>query len=199
MQGALQVINTMGAYMHNQLQGGQLIYPLVDENWQTIPGRQRTLDDLLQDINRQDEAQVFVSINLGGMIVLAGNEKGLTELRNRLPLEQERFPMSLYNHGAFHTPLMNDVAEKGSATLGNNLFQNPGLPMIDGRGAIWTPHSSSLPALWEYTLGQQVVDRYDFTKAVQVSAREYAPDAFIVLGPGNTLGSAVAQSLININ
>ena len=37
---------------------------------------------------------------------------------------------------------------------------------------------------------------YDFTRAVQVAAAEYAPDKIIVLGPGTTLGAPTAQALI---
>ena len=40
---------------------------------------------------------------------------------------------------------------------------------------------------------------YDFTRAVQVGVKEFAPDRVIILGPGATLGGAVAQSLIGIN
>src|SRR3546814_16366639 len=54
-------------------------------------------------------------------------------------------------------------------------------------------------ALWDYTLGHQVVEPYDFTRAIANAAREFAPDLFIVTGPGTTLGGAVAQSLILAN
>ena len=37
---------------------------------------------------------------------------------------------------------------------------------------------------------------YDFTAAIRTAAREFAPDLFIIPGPGTTLGGAVAQSLI---
>ncbi len=46
------------------------------------------------------------------------------------------------------------------------------------------------------TLDTQVVETYDFTRAMAVAAREFAPDLFIITGPGTTLGGAVAQSLI---
>ena len=46
---------------------------------------------------------------------------------------------------------------------------------------------------------QEVVETYDFTQAIRVAAREFAPDLFIVPGPGTTLGGAVAQSLIQAN
>jgi hypothetical protein len=45
-------------------------------------------------------------------------------------------------------------------------------------------------------LGHQVTEPYDFTHAIRTAAREFAPDLFIVTGPGTTLGGAVAQSLI---
>jgi hypothetical protein len=68
--------------------------------------------------------------------------------------------------------------------------------MIDGRGASWWPGASDPLALWDYTLGQQVTETYNFTQAVRIAAREFAPDLFIVTGPGTTLGGAVAQALI---
>ena len=44
-----------------------------------------------------------------------------------------------------------------------------------------------------------MVEPYDFTAAIRTAAREFAPDYFIVPGPGTTLGGAVAQSLIRAN
>ena len=41
-----------------------------------------------------------------------------------------------------------------------------------------------------------MTETYDFTRAIQTAAREFAPDLFIVTGPGATLGGAVAQSLV---
>ena len=40
---------------------------------------------------------------------------------------------------------------------------------------------------------------YDFTRAVQVAVKEYAPERIILLGPGDTLGGAIAQALIAIH
>jgi hypothetical protein len=50
--------------------------------------------------------------------------------------------------------------------------------------------------LHAYTLGHQVTETYDFTAAIRSAAREFAPDLFIIAGPGSTMGGAVAQSLI---
>jgi len=70
--------------------------------------------------------------------------------------------------------------------------------MIDGRGHIWRPFASPADALRSYTFGTQILEPYDFTRAIQVAIKEYAPDRIILLGPGDTLGGAIAQALIGI-
>jgi acyl transferase domain-containing protein len=115
-----------------------------------------------------------------------------------LPPEQERYPLRLANHAAFHTPLQQPIAVRGQELLDQSLFRRPDLPLIDGRGKIWTPFASDPAALRDYTLSQQVVTPYDFTRAIQVGVKEFAPEALIILGPGTTLGGATAQALIAI-
>jgi acyl transferase domain-containing protein len=109
------------------------------------------------------------------------------------------FPLRLPNHAAFHTALQAPVAAKGRAAFGGLPWAQPRVPLIDGRGAIWWPGASDTAALADYTLGHQVVEPYDFTRAITVAAREFAPDVFIVTGPGTTLGGATAQALIAAN
>ncbi|WP_210396661.1 ACP S-malonyltransferase [Motiliproteus sediminis] len=195
---ALQLINTMGTLMHRNGSGGQLIYPLVDRDWQPIPGRAEWLDRLTAAINAEPGCELALSINLGGLRVFGGNRAALKRLMEQLPPEQERYPMQLYNHAAFHTALQQPVAAEGRRALPAALLEQPQLPLVDGRGAIWNPESSNTAALWEYTLGHQVVAPYDFSRAVQVAVKEFAPDKIIILGPGTTLGGAVAQALIQI-
>ena len=197
--GGLQVVNTMGTLMQDHLIGGQTIYPFVDENWQPIPGQRENILDTVTRINALKYHDLDVSIDLGGMLVLAGNEAGLTAFEQATPRVQERFPMRLPNHAGFHTALQEPVAALGRAALPQSLFQQPTLPLIDGRGGLWWPNACDLSALWDYTLNHQVVATYDFTAAIRTAARELMPDLFIVLGPGTTLGGAVAQSLTLAN
>lgn len=194
--GGFQVVDTMGALMQDALIGGQLIYPFVGEDWRDDPTRKAKLIALVDEINRRPGHILALSIDLGGMLVLAGDEAGLGAFEAAVPPLQGRFPMRLANHAAFHTALQAPVAEAGRARLGAELFRQPLLPLIDGRGSIWQPHAADLDALWRYTLDHQVVETYDFTRAIRTAALEFAPDLFIVTGPGNTLGGAVAQSLI---
>jgi acyl transferase domain-containing protein len=192
---ALHLINTMGGLMHESLIGGQLVYPWVDEQWrpqQLERARQRALAD---SIHGKDGAQVYLSIDLGGLHVFGGNDVGLKRLAAALPA-RERFPLRLHNHAAFHTPLQEPVKARARQTLSAEPFAAPRVPLIDGRGAIWTPYSTDPHKLWDYTLGHQLVAPYDFSRSVTVALKEFAPDRLVILGPGTTLGGAVAQVLI---
>ncbi len=188
--------NTMGTRMQAALIGGQLVYPFVGEDWRPDRERRNALLALVDDIAGRPGHILRRSIDLGGMLVLAGNEAGLAAFQATVEPLQDRFPLRLGNHAAFHTPLQAPVAEEGRAAIPADLFGQPELPLIDGRGAIWWPAACDTHALWAYTLGDQVTQPYDFTGAITVAAREFAPDLFIVTGPGTTLGGAVAQSLI---
>jgi [acyl-carrier-protein] S-malonyltransferase len=190
------VSNTMGTLMHKAMIGGQLIHPFVGSDWRPNLARRATLLDLVASIDATPGHFLALSIELGGMLVLAGNEAGLKAFEHAVEPEQGRFPMRLPNHAAFHTKLQEPVAQQARGLISVDMFEQPALPMIDGCGDIWWPGATNVPALLDYTLGAQVTQTYDFTRAVTVAAREFAPDLFIITGPGTTLGGGVAQSLI---
>lgn len=198
-EAGFEICNTMGTLMQEALIGGQLIYPFVDDDWVPEPGRKEALLAKVAEIDTCEDHVLRLSIDLGGMLVLAGNEAGLSAFEASVARVQDRFPMRLPNHAAFHTALQTSVAETGQRRLGEDLFGTPDIPLIDGRGAIWWPGSTDSSDLRDYTLGHQVTETYDFTRAIIVAAREFAPDLFIITGPGTTLGGAVAQSLILAN
>ncbi|MFZ1742143.1 MAG: ACP S-malonyltransferase [Pontixanthobacter sp.] len=190
------VANTMGSLMQQALIGGQLVYPFLGDEWSPDLARRDGLLALVEDIHTRPDHILRPSIHLGGMLVLAGNETGLKAFEAAVEPIDGRFPMRLGNHAAFHTFMQQPVAERGQQRLTQSLFQQPEIPLVDGRGAIWWPNATDVGALREYTLGHQVTETYDFTRAIEVAAREFAPDLFIITGPGTTLGGAVAQSLI---
>ena len=64
------------------------------------------------------------------------------------------------------------------------------IPLIDGRGKIWSPYSSGPADIMHYTLNHQVQKTFDFTSSVTVALKEYAPDNLLLLGPGNSLGGS---------
>lgn len=191
-----RLANTMGTLMHAHGEGGQLVYPVTGADWRDDPARREELMAEVARIDAAPGAMLALSIDLGGLLVLAGNAAGLEAFEAAVPVVEGRYPMRLGQHAAFHTGLMAPVAERGRKALADLAPGQPRVPLVDGRGAIWWPGASDPAALWDYTLGHQVVAPYDFTRAVTVAAREFAPELFILLGPGGTLGGAVAQSLL---
>lgn len=186
------VVNTMGTLMHRMGTGGQVIYPVTGEDWMPDPARRAQVMDWAA------QHGLALSIDLGGMVVLAGPDAALAAFTTAAPPEG-RFPLRLPNHAAFHTRMMAPVATAGQARLARGIFRQPELPMIDGRGAIWWPGATRTDALYDYTLGHQVTEPYDLSRAIRTAAREFAPDLFIIPGPGTTLGGSVAQALIAAN
>ncbi|MEH8019469.1 malonyl CoA-ACP transacylase [Rheinheimera muenzenbergensis] len=174
--------------------GAQFIYPLIDDNWQSDTERQA----LVQQQLLRHRGELFMSIVYGGYAVLAGSEAAVTAAMQALPVCDERFPLLLPGHAAFHTHLMQAASDSALSVWPAARFKQPQLPMIDGRGHIWPNLASDLSALQRYTLQHQVCQAYDFSKALQVAVKEFAPEHIILLGPGASLGGAVAQSLIQI-
>lgn len=198
-QNAIELINTMGSMMTSGVIGGQMIYPVMDQNWQLSPTIQQNVEDCLREVNLLKGCEVYDSIYLGGYLVIGGNEAGLKQLDERLPKVDDTYPMRLFNHAAFHTPLLNSISNKAKTTLNENLFQTPKIPLIDGQGKIWQPYSTNAQHLYDYTLGHQVTEPYDFSAAITVALKEFTPDKLIILGPGATLGGAVGQCLVANN
>lgn len=198
-EDGFRVANTMGTLMQQAMIGGQALHPWMGDDWIADMGRKQDLLALVAEIGARKVCELHLSIDLGGMLVVAGDEAGLKAFEASVEPVQGRFPMRLGNHAAFHTPMQEPVAAKGRAALPPALFGQPALPMIDGNGRIWWPGASDVEALYDYTLGAQVTQPYSLTRAITVAAREFAPDLFVILGPGTTLGGAVAQSLIVAN
>ena len=198
-ENGFEVVNTMGALMQEAMIGGQLVYPVTGPDWVPDATRREEVLALVAEIDGRAGHCLGISIDLGGMLVLAGDAAGLDAFEAEATPQEGRYPMRLANHAGFHSALQEPVAAQGREALAPDLFGQPELPMIDGRGAIWWPGACDREALHGYTLGHQVTETYDFAHAIKVAAREFAPDVFIVPGPGVTLGGAVAQSLIAAN
>ena len=200
-QQAFRVVDTMGSFQKNNVQGGQLIYPIVDEDWRIDKEREASaLETATAVAARGSESWVAVSIRLGGFLVFAGSEGGLGALMAALPkltLGSNDYPFKLAFHSAFHTPLMKDASDHGYRVLSEITPSQPKVPMIDGRGHIWRRYQSDPKDLMRYTLVSQVLEPFDFTAAVRVALREYNPDHLVLLGPGETLGGAIAHVMID--
>lgn len=193
-----RLVTTMGDMTRDGAIGGQIVYPVVDDAWRADPGRAAAVEDALEAVRRQGRA-VGLSIRYGGLAVLWAEERALGALEGQLPpvrLGKRDYPMRLLGNSAFHSPLMGAIAERALTELADLRLRAPRVPLIDGRGAQWRPLATATGELLEYTLGTQVTESFDFAAAVRVALREYAPDRIVLLGPGDSLGAAVAQMLI---
>ena len=147
-------------------------------------------------INARPDHFLGLSIDLGGMLVLAGTKADFMALERSVPALQGRFPMRLQNYAGFHTHLQRPISKLGFDALSEQLFVQPTIPLIDGRGAIWYPKSPDTNAKYNYTFGHQVGETHYFTAAIRTAARERKPDVFIILSPVTTLTGTTAQALI---
>lgn len=189
-----RLVETMGSYQEGNVIGGQILYPLVDEDWRPDPARIAAVNDAVASI-----PDLFWSIRLGGQAVLGGTDAALERALVTLPivvLGGTSFPFRLPLHSAFHTPLLAGTSSRARADLADLGWRAPSLPLIDGSGRVWRPGISDPAALAEYTLGEQVMDVFDLAEALRVALREYAPQRIILPGPGSNLGGAIAQTLI---
>lgn len=189
-----RLVNTMGRLMHEQGQGGQIVWSMADDDWHIDPIKAAVVDAVLEEAAQQGRT-VYISIRLGAMLVFAADDAGMKWLLERLP-KDDRFPMKLNHHAAFHSPLLNIVVPDARAKNPQSDFGTGTIPAIDGTGYIWSPKAFMPTVIHDYTLFTQINSTYDFTRSVQVAAAEFAPDRIAILGPGTTLGAPVAQALI---
>ena len=174
--------------------GGQILYPLVDEEWRLSAQCEREVEAALASA----KGEAFPSIALGGFAVLAGSEAGIRHLLDSLPpveVGPALYPFRLKGHGPYHTPLLGAVATGALERLGRLGWRAPAVTLIDGRGVRFSPWATDPGQLAAYTLGEQVVTPFGFTTSVRIALREYAPDLLVLPGPGNTLGSVCGQIL----
>ena len=132
--------------------------------------------------------------------MLGADDEGVRALLKRLPEEtrgSRTFPLQLPLHSAFHTPLLADTAARAQRDLADLAFRAPEVPLVDGRGRIFRPRIADPRELFDYTLGAQVVDTFDFDAAVLTALHHVGPDVVAVLGPGNSLGGPLARLLVN--
>ena len=192
IKNGFYLIQRMGSMMEKNIKGGQIIYPIIDENLIISRNKQ---DLVLKLIN---ESGAYVSINLGGYIVIGGSQKALDILLKKLPSIDD-FPFQIPLHAAFHTPLMSEVSKIALEKIPLSYFKEPKIPLINGQGHIYMPYSADRDELRNYTLTNQVLRPYNFTVSIEVALKEFCPDNIVLLGPGNTLGGSIGQTLIKNN
>jgi len=191
-----RLIDTMGSYQEGRVVGGQIVVPLTGDDWRPDPVRLQQVQRVVDEV-----PDLFWSIRLGGQAVLGGSTPALDTAMDRLPSEKRgayTYPLALPLHSAFHTPLLRGTAGTAQNELADLAWQQPQLPMVDGTGRSWRPLTADTRVMAEWTLGAQVTDTYDFTAMLAAALGQYGPDVVILPGPGEGLGGAVAQVMIEM-
>ena len=180
--------------------GGQVIYPLTDADWLPSPDQRAAVAGVVEDHgDGNGSGRIYESVDLGAYTILAGDDAGVATLIDRLPpvkIGERLFPLRLAMHGPYHTPLVGHVAARAAELLAGLGWRAPTLPLIDGRGARWSPWSTDPTALRDYTLGEQLTTPFRFASSLRVALREYAPDVVVLPGPGNSLGGICGQQIV---
>tara|TARA_S200000501_G_scaffold8750_1_gene7866 strand:+ start:89168 stop:90187 length:1020 start_codon:yes stop_codon:yes gene_type:complete len=189
LNNSYKIVQNMGSIMDLKGVGAQLIYPIIDDNWQID-------EELLRYITNQvKKTKNFISIKLGGYVIIGGKEKSIEQLSNILP-KKGVFPHTIPYHAAFHTPLLKKISSSIKKVISPSIFSKPSIPLVDGCGRAWSPFSTNSNDLWSYTFGEQILDTFDFTSALGNALKEWCPEKIILLGPGNSLGGPIGQILI---
>ncbi len=191
LEDGARLVSTMARLQEEGPGGGQILWTLLDEDWNVLPERKALVEGLCGGPPGEGApGGPSLSIRLGGHVVLAGDEAAMRRCEEELPkvrLGKRDFPFRLPFHGPFHTSLLRPVSERASRELGDLPFRTPRIPLIDGRGYVWPTYGVQGPALRDYTLGHQCVRCFDFTGMVRVALCDHAPESTILLAPGASL------------
>jgi hypothetical protein len=87
------------------------------------------------------------------------------------------------------------TGERARAELADLAIRSPSITLVGGDGALHRPWASPA-ALWSYTLGPQIVEPFDFSRAIATALGELGPDVIVLPGPGDSLGAPIGQVLI---
>lgn len=203
---AFRLVQTMALLAEEPITGddagGQLIYPLTDEEWRTDPMHAASLESALAE-HGAGNGQVPVvhrALELGAFSVLSGSDAGLDRVAAALAPVQigtRRFPLRPAMQEAWHTPLRAAAASAAAEALGGLAWSTPNVTLVDGRGARFTPYSTDPAELAHHTIVEQPASTYDYARSVRVALRDYAPDVILLPGPGASLAEVTAQLIVS--
>src|SRR3546814_13968411 len=84
-RSGFRIANAMGRNSQTHGPGGQILLQIVGADWRPVPGLRDALLTLVADIGARPGHALALSIDLAGMLVLAGTEEGLAALLAEAP------------------------------------------------------------------------------------------------------------------
>ena len=206
---AFRLVQTMALLAEEPIEGddpgGQLVYPLTDDQWRSEPAYAASLATALsssadEGANGSGRADgVHRSLELGAFTVLSGTAAGLERVAGTLEPVQvgsRRFPLRPAMQEAWHTPSRTGSVASAVKLLDDLRWSAPNVTLVDGRGIRFSPYATDVAALAKHTIAEQPTMTYDFATSLRVALREYAPDVILLPGPGASLGEVCAQLVV---
>jgi acyl transferase domain-containing protein len=190
---AARLVVDMAALQTQHGRGRQVMLPVVDESWRPAPEAVLGVKRALAAFS----GRAFPSIHLCGFEVLAVADDACEAFLSELPRVRSGgrdYPIVLEGHHGYHSPLVAAVADAARISVRVS-FRAPRVPLVDGRGAIFTPWSTDPRELAAYALDHQVREPFDFLASLRTAVRELGPDTLVLLGPGESIGGAIGQGL----
>jgi hypothetical protein len=188
----LHLVHELAAAEQQSAPVAQVVYPLTDAAWRPQPALRAALQAALRTV----DGEATALLDLGAFGIVAGEQATIDRLLATLrPVQvaDRRYPRRVASAGhARVAPLPPSVAEHLRALE----WRPPQITLIDGRGARHTPWSADPADLRDYTLTTMPAEAFGFASALRVALREYAPDVVLLLGPGRSPASAVAQLVV---
>ena len=178
-----------------------MIWPVVDDEWRIDgePAPAALRRRARRRLTKRGCGPAGRS-ELGGFAVLWGEHDAIRELLAQAAEAEARGArVSVPAPGTRGVPLAaarGDFAEGAGRSRGPRARAAARAADRRARAEIWNPIWSDPAEILAYTLGDQVTTTFDFTCAVEVALRELGPDHLVLLGPGDTLGGAIGQILI---
>ena len=190
LEDTARLVEEMASLQVEHGRGGQVIVPVAGEDWRTDEALRQSADDAV------GSGEAWLSVDLGSFRVLGAADPAA--LAGRLPKTRHggrEYPIVLHGHKAFHTPLVEAVAEavRDSWSLD---WRRPACHLLLGNGAIATPWSADPRALADYTLREQVVTPFRLAAAIRTGLRELAPDALVLASPGESIGGSLGAAIL---
>ena len=148
--------------------------------------------DLCYEINSLEDPQIGLvvpaNLNGPGQVVISGDVAAVEFAKTEAEAWGAKRTIPLKVSGAFHSPLMDDMAEEFSKVLDESKMLDPRFPVISNA----TVESVSEANNIRRTLVSQLTSPVRWTEVVEEMSR-FEPRTWLELGPGNTLSGLVRR------
>ncbi|WP_103071998.1 hybrid non-ribosomal peptide synthetase/type I polyketide synthase [Aquimarina sediminis] len=165
LETALDILVERGRLINTLDNGGMIAVPLSKEAIQTYL-----------------EKEVYIAIDNGQSVVVAGSQESLKELKAKL--EQNSITTIEINDSyALHSPQMDPIIEEFEQLISKYEFKVPGIPMMSNITGVRCNENITSSGYWSEHLSRTI----NFSKGLDTILNESSNTIFLEVGAGNSL------------